>query len=40
MSALDSEKKPPIPPFTYEDAVLKVRMAENAWNSRDPDKAR
>lgn len=28
----------PIPPFSFEDAVLKVRMAENAWNTRDPDK--
>ncbi|MGA9254609.1 MAG: nuclear transport factor 2 family protein [Roseobacter sp.] len=26
----------PVPPFTYEDAVKKVRMAENAWNTRDP----
>ncbi|MCI5109940.1 MAG: nuclear transport factor 2 family protein [Marivita sp.] len=28
----------PLPPFSYEDAVLKVRMAEDAWNSRDPAK--
>ena len=28
----------PVPPFSFEDAVTKVRMAENAWNSRDPDK--
>jgi nuclear transport factor 2 (NTF2) superfamily protein len=28
----------PVPPFTYEDAVQKVRMAENAWNTRDPAK--
>ena len=28
----------PTPPFTYEDAVTKVRMAENAWNTRDPAK--
>src|SRR5471030_1218746 len=27
---------PPIPPFTLETAVAKVRMAEDAWNSRDP----
>ncbi len=26
----------PIPPFSREDAIKKVRMAENAWNSRDP----
>ncbi|PZO59549.1 MAG: DUF1348 domain-containing protein [Phormidesmis priestleyi] len=25
-----------VPPFTYETAVQKVQMAENAWNSRDP----
>ena len=25
-----------VPPFTYEIAVKKVRMAEDAWNSRDP----
>ncbi|MGB3296108.1 MAG: nuclear transport factor 2 family protein [Phormidesmis sp.] len=25
-----------VPPFTYETAAQKVRMAENAWNSRDP----
>lgn len=25
-----------VPPFTYEIAAQKVRMAENAWNSRDP----
>ncbi|MEU1079695.1 nuclear transport factor 2 family protein [Streptomyces sp. NPDC005908] len=29
---------PPVPPFTYESAVQKVRMAENGWNSRDPHK--
>lgn len=28
----------PVPPFSYEDAVQKVRMAENAWNTRDPAK--
>ena len=26
----------PIPPFTPEGAVVKVRMAEDGWNSRDP----
>jgi uncharacterized protein len=26
----------PVPPFTRETATTKVRMAENAWNSRDP----
>lgn len=32
------ETKPPIPPFTFETAVLKVRLAEDTWNTRDPDK--
>lgn len=26
----------PVPPFTREDAIKKVRMAEDAWNTRDP----
>ena len=26
----------PVPPFTRESATLKVRLAEDAWNSRDP----
>ena len=30
------EPRPPIPPFTRETAVTKVRLAEDAWNSRDP----
>jgi nuclear transport factor 2 (NTF2) superfamily protein len=30
------ESKPPLPPFTEETAAAKVRMAEDAWNSRDP----
>jgi hypothetical protein len=32
------ENKPPLPPFTKETAAQKVRMAENGWNSRDPEK--
>ena len=32
------ESRPPIPPFTLESASQKVRMAENAWNSRDPER--
>jgi hypothetical protein len=28
--------RPPVPPFTRESAIQKVRMAEDAWNSRDP----
>jgi nuclear transport factor 2 (NTF2) superfamily protein len=30
------ETRPPLPPFTVETATLKVRLAEDAWNSRDP----
>jgi nuclear transport factor 2 (NTF2) superfamily protein len=28
--------RPPLPPFTLETATQKVRMAEDAWNGRDP----
>ena len=31
-----SDPRPPFPPFDYESASLKVRKAEDAWNSRDP----
>lgn len=31
-----SEERPPFPPFTRETAIQKVRLAEDAWNSRDP----
>lgn len=30
--------RPPFPPFTLETAAQKARMAEDAWNSRDPEK--
>ena len=30
--------RPPLPPFTFETAVQKARKAEDAWNSRDPEK--
>lgn len=30
--------RPPLPPFTRETATLKVRLAEDAWNGRDPAK--
>ncbi|GAA2506878.1 nuclear transport factor 2 family protein [Streptomyces thermolineatus] len=29
-------ERPPLPPFTEETALLKVRAAEDAWNTRDP----
>ena len=32
------ESKPPLPPFTAESAARKARMAEDAWNTRDPDR--
>lgn len=32
------ETKPPLPPFTLETAIQKVRMAEDAWNTRDPER--
>lgn len=28
--------RPPLPPFTLETAIQKVRLAEDAWNGRDP----
>src|SRR5207247_10803972 len=30
--------RPPLPPFTRETAIQKIRAAEDAWNSRDPEK--
>ncbi len=32
------ESRPPLPPFTFETAVQKVRTAEDGWNNRDPQK--
>lgn len=32
----ESTPRPPLPPFTRETAAEKVRLAEDAWNSRDP----
>ncbi len=31
-----SESRPPLPPFTHETAMQKIRGAENAWNTCDP----
>jgi nuclear transport factor 2 (NTF2) superfamily protein len=31
-------QRPPLPPFTAETAAQKVRLAEDAWNSRDPER--
>ncbi|NKF23055.1 DUF1348 family protein [Solimonas marina] len=33
-----SAPRPPLPPFTAETAAQKVQMAEDAWNSRDPER--
>jgi len=33
----DAETRPPVPPFTLETAIQKVRAAEDGWNSRDPE---
>jgi uncharacterized protein len=38
MTAAGSAIRPPLPPFTRESAMLKVRLAEDAWNTRDPEK--
>ncbi|MGY4831185.1 nuclear transport factor 2 family protein [Sphaerotilaceae bacterium SBD11-9] len=32
------EPRPPLPPFTEDTARQKVRLAEDAWNTRDPDR--
>ncbi|WP_437674622.1 DUF1348 family protein [Sorangium sp. So ce131] len=36
MSQEATGSRPPLPPFTAETAARKARMAEDAWNSRDP----
>lgn len=30
--------RPPLPPFTHKTAIEKVRLAEDGWNSKDPEK--
>ncbi|WP_106419189.1 DUF1348 family protein [Salinicola tamaricis] len=35
---MSPESRPPLPPFDRDSAILKVRLAEDGWNSRDPDK--
>jgi nuclear transport factor 2 (NTF2) superfamily protein len=30
--------RPPLPPFSKESAIQKVRLAEDSWNSREPEK--
>jgi nuclear transport factor 2 (NTF2) superfamily protein len=35
---MTNEPRPPLPPFTTESAARKVRLAEDAWNSHDPER--
>src|SRR5215213_9681935 len=37
-SGEDQEVRPPVPPFNEETARQKVKAAEDAWNTRDPEK--
>jgi len=37
-TAKATNQRPPFPPFSRETAIEKVRLAEDAWNSRDPEK--
>jgi nuclear transport factor 2 (NTF2) superfamily protein len=34
----NAQTRPPLPPFTRESAIEKVRLAEDGWNSRDAEK--
>ena len=36
--SLSQINRPPLPPFTWETASEKVRIAEDAWNTRDPER--
>jgi nuclear transport factor 2 (NTF2) superfamily protein len=38
LATLSPDKRLPLPPFNRETAIKKVRLAENAWNTRDPEK--
>src|ERR1700722_6266627 len=35
---MPSESRPPFPPFTAETAAKKVRLAEDGWNTQDPER--
>jgi nuclear transport factor 2 (NTF2) superfamily protein len=35
---MSAETRPPLPPFTRETAMQKIRTAEDGWNSRDPER--
>ncbi len=34
---MNDQSRPPVPPFDYASAVLKVRKAEDAWNGKNPE---
>jgi uncharacterized protein len=38
MATATMTTRPPLPPFTRESAIQKVRLAEDGWNTRDPAK--
>jgi len=38
MATTNMTRRPPLPPFTRETAIKKVRLAEDGWNTRDPGK--
>ena len=38
MATATMTTRPPLPPFTRESAIQKVRLAEGSWNTRDPGK--
>jgi uncharacterized protein len=38
MATAATATRPPLPPFTRESAIQKVRLAEDGWNARDPGK--
>jgi Protein of unknown function (DUF1348) len=38
MATVTMPSRPPFPPFTRDSAMQKVRLAEDAWNTRDPAK--
>ncbi|WP_409934693.1 DUF1348 family protein [Paraburkholderia sp. BCC1884] len=35
---MSTEQRPPLPPFDEASAIKKVRLAEDSWNTRDPEK--
>jgi len=37
-SPVSSAARPPVPPFTFETATQKVRLAEDGWNAREPER--